>query len=86
MQHFEHMKAALDNAEGEVASLQADLASEKSRGRKRHLQLVEDLTKTLQARDAALSALRRLEKVCVERGVDIHGLAIYEVSETFSVL
>ncbi len=79
-QQLEQLRTALSVAESEAAALQQDLVAEKSRGRQRHVQLVEDLTKTLQARDAALSALRRLEKFCSERGVDIKGLAIYEVS------
>lgn len=74
------MRLALDNSQNEIASLHQDLALEKSRGRQRHLQLVDDLTRTLQARDAALSALHRLEKYCMENQLDIKGMAIYAVS------
>jgi chromosome segregation ATPase len=80
MQQFDQLRLALEASDAEIHSLQQELGSEKTRGRHRHVQLVDDLTRTLQARDAALSALHRLEKFCSERGVDIKGLAIYEVN------
>jgi len=63
---------------GEMTSLQQDLVNERTHGRSRHGHLVETLTAALQARDAALGALKRLEGFCNERGVEINGLAVYE--------
>ncbi len=63
----------------EMTSLQQDLVSERAQGRTRHSHLVETLTAALQARDAALGALKRLESFCHERHLDVNGLAVYEV-------
>ena len=40
---------------------------------------MDDLTSALQGRDAALSALRRLEALCVDQGIDRD--LVYEVSQ-----
>ena len=42
------------------------------------LDQVDDLTAALQGRDAALTALRRLEALCIEKGLDAD--QIYEVN------
>ena len=82
MQQFEQMRQGLETLHAELAASQQDLAQERAQSRSRHANLVENLTATLQARDAALGALKRLEQYCVERGLDITGLAIYEVSNS----
>ena len=79
MQQIEQLRQALERAHSESSGLQQELLTERAEGRGRHHVLVESLTKALQARDAALAALRRLEQFCVDKGLDIHGLAIYEV-------
>ena len=69
----------MDAMHSEVNALQQEVTSERVQGRGRHAHLVETLTAALQARDAALGALKRLEEFCTQRGVDIDGLAVYEV-------
>lgn len=76
---FEQMQRELETMHNEMASLQQDLTAERSQSRQRHGHLVETLTAALQARDAALGALKRLEGFCADNGVEIAGLAIYEV-------
>lgn len=76
---FEQTQQELEAMHGEMTSLQKDLVNERAHGRSRHGHLVETLTAALQARDAALGALKRLEGYCAERGVEINGLAVYEV-------
>ena len=78
-QPFEQIQQEMEVLHSEVNALQQDLASERAQGRGRHAHLVETLTAALQARDAALGALKRLEEFCTQRSVDIDGLAIYEV-------
>ena len=76
---FEQTQQELEAMHSEMTSLQQDLVSERAQGRTRHSHLVETLTAALQARDAALGALKRLESFCHERHLDINGLAVYEV-------
>lgn len=76
---FEQTQQELEAMHSEMTSLQQDLVSERAQGRTRHSHLVETLTAALQARDAALGALKRLESYCHDRHVDINGLAVYEV-------
>jgi chromosome segregation ATPase len=74
---FEHVSAALESSEAELDSLNQDLLYEKNQGRRRHTHLVSDLTKALQARDAAFAAVQRLETMCEEAGLG--PLNVYEV-------
>jgi hypothetical protein len=76
----EQLQLELENVLVELSSAQQDLATERAQSKNRHSNLVETLTSALQARDAALGALKRLEQFCVDNELDITGLAIYEVS------
>lgn len=76
---FEETQREMEAMHGEMSSLQQDLVNERAQSRNRHGHLVETLTAALQARDAALGALKRLESFCQERGIDINGLAVYQV-------
>lgn len=79
IQPLEQMQRDMDAMHSEMNALQQEVASERVQGRGRHAHLIETLTAALQARDAALGALKRLEEFCNQRGVDIDGLAVYEV-------
>ena len=68
---------SLEKAEIEILDMSHELAVERQEGKRRHTSLVDDLVKALQARDAALSAVKRLEVSCVEAG--LQNVAIYEV-------
>lgn len=83
-QLFEQTQQELEAMHGEMTSLQQDLVNERTHGRSRHGHLVETLTAALQARDAALGALKRLEGFCNDRGIEINGLAVYEVRIMFT--
>ena len=72
------MTAELERAEVECQEAAQSLAAERSQGRRRHAGLVEHLVKSLQARDTALGALKRLEQSCAEAGVEYFG--VYDVS------
>jgi hypothetical protein len=64
----------------DVHVLQDELMNERKDARFRHVRLVEDLTKALEAREMALLALKRLESYCIDRHIDISGYATFEVS------
>ena len=72
------MTAELERAEVECQEAAQSLAAERSQGRRRHAGLVEHLVKSLQARDTALGALKRLEQSCAEAGVE--HVNVYDVS------
>jgi hypothetical protein len=74
---YEHVSLALEKSELETQELSHELAHERQEGRRRHVSLVEDLVKALQARDAALSAVKRLELLCIDAGMQ--HISIYEV-------
>ena len=69
----------MQDTEAEVQKLGADLTFERLQSRRRHSWLVDDLVKALQAKDAALQAVRRLENMCIEAG--LNNIATYEVME-----
>lgn len=79
LQQYEQVREALEKSQDEVNILQQDLTHERMQGRRKHLRLIDDLTKALQTRDAALAALKRLEKYCIDHGLDVKGMTIYEV-------
>ena len=54
----------------EARKLAQELAAEKSAARKRHTALVDELARASQARDAALVAVKKLEALCTEQGLD----------------
>jgi len=62
-------EAALAEAERSVIRAETALAGERKDGRRRHAWLVDDLLRTLEARDHALAAVRRLEDLCIEAGM-----------------
>mmetsp|Transcript_31802 Transcript_31802/g.53140 ORF Transcript_31802/g.53140 Transcript_31802/m.53140 type:complete len:204 (+) Transcript_31802:370-981(+) len=72
------LRHGLEQSHKELHQAVAELGQERQLSRQRHAGLVECLTGTIQARDAALGALKRLEMFCHEHGWDIHDLAIYE--------
>jgi hypothetical protein len=76
---YEHVSLSLERAELEAQELAHELAQERLEGKRRHSVLVDDLVKALQARDAALSAVKRLELSCIDAG--LQHVSIYEVSK-----
>ena len=46
-----------------------DLSNEKMSSRKRQANLVDDLVKALQSKDSAVTAIKKLEKLCIESGM-----------------
>lgn len=78
------LRRELERAVGEVSGLQEDLVKERKGARARHVKLVEDLTRSLEAREVALLALKKLEKHCKERGFEIANYALFEVRYLFS--
>jgi ribosomal protein L22 len=76
---MEHVQQEMENLHSDMNALQQELTTERQQGRGRHAHLVETLSSALQARDAALGALKRLEEHCTQRGMDIASLAVYEV-------
>lgn len=83
---MEHVQQEMENLHSDMNALQQELTTERQQGRGRHAHLVETLTSALQARDAALGALKRLEEHCTQRGLDIANLAVYEVRDLLSFL
>jgi hypothetical protein len=81
---LEQVQREMEGLHSEVSALQQELTAERAQGRSRHAHLVETLTAALQARDAALGALKRLEDFCQQRGLDVNGLAVYEVSHSIA--
>ena len=53
-----------------LQTLNTELHSEKVSSRQRHALLVDDLTMALQTRDTALTAIRSLQSVCQQAGID----------------
>eukprot|EP00981_Chlorochromonas_danica_P006215 scaffold1307_cov166-Ochromonas_danica.AAC.37 len=72
------LRRDLQRTHSELYLLQEEMMKEKKHSRLRHVHLVEDLTKALEAREVALLALRRLEKHCAERRIDISDYAHVE--------
>jgi hypothetical protein len=66
---WEGKEEALAEAERRVNRAEEALACERRVGRQRHAWLVDDLLRTLEARDHALAAVRRLEDLCIEAGM-----------------
>jgi len=73
---LEQMASALESAHAESRKLSQELGAEKSAARRRHTSLVEELTKATQARDEALAALKRMQAICIERGVDMAAIEV----------
>ena len=73
------LAAKLTVSESEAHKAAQELSSEKTAGRKRHGNLVDDLVKALQAKDAAVGAVKRLEALCIESGLS--HLATYQELE-----
>jgi uncharacterized protein YoxC len=77
MLQFEQTSHSLEQCEAEIKELKQSLIEEKASHRHRHSSLIEELSKALQARDASLQAVKRLEECCKEAG--IKHVAVYEV-------
>ncbi len=80
LEQVDEMRAEIDRVSQERAQSMQELQQERTHSRQRHQQLVDSITAALQSRDASLGALHRLELFCRDQGLDISGLAIYEVS------
>jgi len=80
MEQFEEMRTEIDRVTQERTQSLQELQQERSHSRQRHQQLVDTITAALQSRDASLGALHRLEQFCRDQGLDISGLAVYEVA------
>ena len=80
MEQMDELRAEIDRVSQERAQSLQELQQERTHSRQRHQQLVDSITAALQSRDASLGALHRLEQFCSDQmGLDISGLAIYEV-------
>ena len=80
---LEQMASALESAHAESRKLSQELGAEKSAARRRHTSLVEELTKATQARDEALAALKRMQAICIERGVDMAAIEVRDFYLSF---
>lgn len=82
LQQIEHLREATETLQVENTRLAGELAGAQSRNRHAHNQLAEELTRSLGAQHAAMSALRRLEQYCRSHGLSIRdaSLVSYEVS------
>jgi hypothetical protein len=60
----------LSSTEFEAQKALSELAVEKQSNRKRHANLVDDLIKALQSKDAAFIAVKKLESLCIEAGYE----------------
>ena len=79
VEQFEQVRADIERVSMERAQCLQELQQERTHSRQRHQQLVDTITAALQSRDASLGALHRLEQHCRDQGLDISGLAVYEV-------
>jgi hypothetical protein len=73
------MRIALESSQADIDLLEQELARLRSDGRKRHAQLLDELAKALQGRDAAVGTLRQLEAYCLQNNWDIKHLADNQV-------
>ena len=64
----------------DIDLLEQELARLRSDGRRRHAQLVDELGKALQGRDAAVGSLQRLEVYCQQNNWDLKQLSSFQVS------
>ena len=60
----------LSSTEFEAQRALSELSVEKQSNRKRHANLVDDLIKALQSKDAAFIAVKKLESLCIEAGFE----------------
>lgn len=83
LRQLEQTRTALESAHSDVEMLSQELDRQRADGKQRHGQLVEELTKALQGRDAAMSALQRLETHCHHHGWDIKTLEKFKARECY---
>ena len=77
LQQLTHTAAALARSEQETQELSHQLIKEKNSARQRHLHLIEDLSKALQARETAVLAVKSLETIIQDKNApDSH---VYEL-------
>jgi FMN-dependent NADH-azoreductase len=74
---LDRLGAKLAAVENEVQKSAADLAGEKMSSRRRHASLIDDLVRALQAKDAAVHAVKKLESLCIESGLE--HITVYKV-------
>jgi hypothetical protein len=79
LEQVDEVRAEIDRVSQERAQSMQELQQERMHSRQRHQQLVDSITAALQSRDASLGALHRLELFCRDQGLDLSGLAVYEV-------
>lgn len=80
IEQLDQMRNGFETMHTEITTLQQDLIQQRLQSKNNHHHLIETLTNTLQARDAGMAALKRLEQYCKENKFDITGLAMYEVN------
>ena len=66
---IDRLTNSLSQAEAEAQKASMDLSNEKMSSRKRQANLVDDLVKALQSKDSAVTAIKKLEKLCIESGM-----------------
>eukprot|EP01041_Mallomonas_annulata_P002275 gene2275-4425_t len=67
---LEHLASSLDQSQTETRRLSNDLATERTMARKRHMSLIDEISRATQTRDLTLAALHKLEAKCREMGID----------------
>jgi hypothetical protein len=80
LRQLEQLRTALESSQADIDLLEQELARLRSEGRKRHAQLLDELGKALQGRDAAAASLLRLETYCQQNNWDIKQLSNFQVS------
>lgn len=80
LRQLEQLRTALESSHADIDLLEQELARLRSEGRKRHAQLLDELGKALQGRDAAVASLLRLETYCQQNNWDIKQLSNFQVS------
>lgn len=79
LHQLEQMRIALENSQADADSLEQEITRLRSEGRQRHSQLLDELGRALQSRDAVAGSLQRLEAFCHHNNWDIRQIAKFKV-------
>lgn len=71
VQHVSFLNASLDQLQSDLETLQQSFASEKLQYNKKHSVLVEDIIRSLQARDVAVQVVNQLDAHATASGINL---------------
>ena len=69
-EEMDRLAVKLSTTEAEAQKATSELSAEKLSSRRRHATLVDDLVRALQSKDAAVHAVKKLEALCIEAGME----------------